>query len=76
MPWQVTPGLGGETLPRQGSSCGGEVGAPGHSHVLKLLLLLDKDPKTPNCPQQGGWGPATLLGRGTLPAQSPDPALR
>lgn len=75
VPQQVTPGLGGETLPRQGSSCGGEVGALGPSHILELLLLLDIDPKTHSCPQLGSWGPATFLIRGTPPMQSPDPAL-
>ena len=75
VPWQVTPGLRGESLPRQGSSCGGEVGTSGPSHVLKLLLLLDMDPKTHSCPQLGSWGPATFLIRGTLPVRSPDAAL-
>lgn len=45
MPRQVTLRLGGERLPRQGSCCGGEVGALRPSHVLKLQLLWDVDPK-------------------------------
>jgi len=75
VPRQVTPGLGGETLPRQGSCCGREVRAPSPGHVLKLLLLLDTDPNTHSCPQLGNRGPATFLARGTLPVRSPDPAL-
>lgn len=75
VPQQVTPGLGGETLPGQVSSHGAEVGAPGPSHVLELLLPLDTDPQTHSCPQLGTRGPATFLLRGTLPVQSPELAL-
>lgn len=75
VPRQVTPGLRGETLPGQGSSGRGEVGAPGPNHLLKLLLLLDIDPKTHSCSQLGSWGPAAFLICGTLPIRSLNPAL-